>query len=228
VAATDAEQPAGGIGQLEDLRSGQLRGKPDRRTFRQDDERGGHLAGRDRLHPQPRHQCHRPVPAIQDLAGELVELGRPQHAGRQPTGQHEFLLPPLAGVVAGVDPVDADDRHRDVMADTGPLAGGQQLPGRLLEEPDRGVAAQRRDIAHVDHRRDPAQRVVQPDAGGDVDPGRAGERDGLITAVPQRLDDVGAHGARPPGYSDLHDAHSPSCHWLVLVLTVLTGQPERL
>ena len=51
--------------------------------------------------------------------GELVELRRAEHAPRHRRRGHQPLLRALAGVVAGVDVVDADDRQRDVVTHSG-------------------------------------------------------------------------------------------------------------
>jgi hypothetical protein len=56
----------------------------------------------------------------------------------------------------------------------GALAAGEQCPGRRAEEPDGSGAAGGGDVADVDHRLDPGQRLVEPVAGQEVDSDRTG------------------------------------------------------
>jgi len=67
------------------------------------------------------HDGQRAVHARQELPGELVELGGPKHAALHRAGQDQLLLAALARVVAEIDPVNADDRQGDVVADAGAL-----------------------------------------------------------------------------------------------------------
>jgi hypothetical protein len=133
-----------------------------------------------------------------------VELRGAQHArGHRPV-EHQPLLQSLAGVVALIHAVDADDGEGDVVPDAGPLPGPQQVPGRRAEERLRGRAPHRRRVADVDDRLDPAQRVRQPGPGGQVHTGRPREHDRLVPGRAQRRRHMPPHHAGPAGHRDPH------------------------
>lgn len=128
------QQQAGQIAELVHLRPRELGSHALGRPAGERDQLGGHLPGGHRLYPHARHQGQRPARTHQELSGELVELGCPQHAARHRTGENQGLLAALARVVAEVHPVDAHDRQGDMLAYARPMARREQPPGTGGEE----------------------------------------------------------------------------------------------
>jgi hypothetical protein len=130
-------------------------------TRRDLDQDVGDVGDRDRLDQQRRHLGHLPVPRPpQDHGGVVEELGGSQNRGGDWAGQRDPLLGTFAGV-AGValDPVDAHDRQRHMVADAGVVLGGQQLPGGGGgEECPRLLGAAGRGVGDIDHGIDPPAR----------------------------------------------------------------------
>jgi hypothetical protein len=112
----------------------------------------------------------------------------------------------LRGDVAAVHAVGADDRHHDEPLDAGPLAFALQVLRRGHEELRRGGLVGSREAGRVDDGLDAGQRVGQPFAGDHVDAVGAGDRDDVVPALAQDVDDVAADAAGRARNCDLaHD-----------------------
>ena len=97
--------------------------------------------GGDQLRAHNGDAAHIALPApVDKLLDELVELRRPEDAGRDGARQMRALVGELRGAVAGGELIGADDRHRHDPLNAGRLADlvqvvggrGEELGGRLL------------------------------------------------------------------------------------------------
>ena len=89
------------------------------------------------------------------------------------------------------------------------LLGGEQVAGDRSEELARRLRRDRLHRCDVDHDVASVERAGEPAAGDEVDPGRSGEHERVVSALPDDVDDVTSDDAGSAG-----DGHPPSVRLL--------------
>src|SRR5919201_646589 len=188
-----------------DLRDGRGRARRGRRR------RGGEVSERlgdgprsDRLYAHLRHVADLALPSpVDELLDELMELRCPQDLCRNRAGYERLLVRDLCRVVAGPEPVAADDRHHDDAPHAGFFAGVLQVPSGRPEKRGRRLHLGRRASRGIDDAFDAVQRICQAVATDYVNAGRSRHRDDLMPASVEQLDDIASHPSRRSRYRDL-------------------------
>ena len=141
---------------------------------------------------------------LDNAADEGKELGRAQDGKGDWRGLDQVLLCDLGPQIAAVgQPVGADDRQGDVMADARRAIGGEQVrPGRLEEGHRLVVEGGRVGDVHDDL--GAGQGVREALAGEGVDAGIERGGDGVVALRLQVGDDARTDAAGPSDDDDLH------------------------
>ena len=126
---------------------------------------------------------------------ELVKLGRANDPDRERAFEQRLLLRDLRRVVAALELVDADDRDDDDSPRPGCGAGSLQVPRRGGEECGRLVLVGRGPRGRVDDGLGPGERLVETLAADHVDTLGARDRDHIVSALLEDLDEVRADSA---------------------------------
>src|SRR5699024_1451713 len=173
------------------------------------DEVLAHLARGDGPGQQTRRDRERAEGrAGADLPGELVELGRPRDRVRDGGVPDGLLLGELAGVVRGVDPVDADDREHAVVGHAVACPGLEEVTARGAEELGRLPARERCGVQRIDHCIDAHQTLLEPGTGEHVGALAAGEDHDVVPLRLRGPDRVPSYHSGAAGDRDLHRCSS--------------------
>jgi hypothetical protein len=146
-----------------------------------------------------------------------VELGRANDPDRERAFEPHLLLRHLRRVVPALELVDADDRYDDDPLRPGCGAGSLEVPRRGGEECGRLLLVGRGPGGRVDDGLGPGERLVETLAADHVDTLGARDRDHIVAALLEDLDEVRsdpAGGSRDgnlltPGFG-LHRSSFPS------------------